>query len=769
MVTPDTADGPLMDLVAVYRAVVLFDFEPPAPADAPADDAAADGPAAAVPLALRAGEPVSVFGTTSVGFTDTATGEFWRSSVVAAPVNVLADVNVADGWCHIERDDGSNGFAPIAFLQFELDDEPPGHELPERANLRSSQHGFVIDPKPHHRLSSGAYLTSFPAPPAEPAFDIHVGADAARPAGIADILRPARISSAIHSAWSSLFAGTDAVRDFVLRGPASDPSARLRVQSSVSTREPPQPASALALGLGLRSGLGAPPATTANAATAATAARSATLALPGSPSNHVPSVIPMCYLIESKGYGTLSWHSDTPAYKIIVHSPVRCRNGISKKKEEFVSYKITTLFSSTRSYAVSETSITVCRRFTDFVFLHACLQAVFPPSTLATLPAQLPPRNPLTPRFSPEHVNSRLQGLQLYLDQIARHPLLRSDDYVLQFLTASGTESDYLIEMTDSQWLFDPSTCVISVDDGEWRRAYEPPPSNKAVFNFYERVIVPDSATYSSVSLSAFKLRAVESIAGALSARVSPLIEAIELYQTQSADMHGVYMRLSQTLRSTGRLLSRTGDDQPGCWNPSCQECGPIGDAMIAASLQLKHISEIHKQHASKAVESLIQQTQHLKQSLASLGSLTHVCRAATSLVESHTQRSAMAASQSGPASSPARSANTPVQRFNQRTQQTASQRARQLQQQQQQQQQQARSQSRAAADASQLSDIQKRAAAVLATAEAESVFAHSEKVWRIEASMASWIDDEIEKHEKILKRLRAAKEVFRGPDTMRL
>ncbi|EGF83394.1 hypothetical protein BATDEDRAFT_85890 [Batrachochytrium dendrobatidis JAM81] len=723
MITSETADGPLMDLVTVYRAEVLFDYTPTTFVD---PDGSGDN--AVTPISLTAGEIVSVFGNNSVGFTDTATGEFWRSSR-AEPVHhnldIVSDVNVSGGWCHVERKDGQNGYAPIAYLKFETPELAQADDLPERANLRNSAHGLVIDSKPHHRLSAGNYLTSFPAPPTDPSLEMYLDNHQTPPIALANILSSAKVGTSFQSMWSSIFQNNNALREFILRGPVVDPSAviRQRIQSTISTYN--------------------------------------------SPYDRVMSVIPSCYVIESKNNGTMHWKPQIEPFKVSVHSPRRCRRTTASKREEFVLYKITTMFVSNRADEHdADTSVTVERRYNDFTFLHSYLETIFPVSTVVTLPAALPPRHSTQSRFDEAHVNERRRGLQLYLDQISRHPIFRSEDIVMQFLTTCSIETD-LAEIDEGHWPLDSESSVVSANSGEWRLAYDIPRISNPTYSFFEHVIVPETAAYNSLSLSTFKLRGVESISDALANRLSPFIDATLTYQSHIVGLHDVYLKMSDALLSTGRLLSRTGDNQPGCWNPSCNDCGLIGDAMIAASLQLKHISDVHQSHGTRSLESFVQSTKQIKSAMSPLRSLTNMFKTVTKTVLQQEHQKSGLESVHDPALESRPSANSglshsttpnpnglPEPRLFSRSHPPN-------------QQSELGTHRRPIQARSELprNNTQQRAAVVLAVAESEAVQAHSEKMFMIEDAMSTWLDGEIEMHEKLLKRLRAAKEIFRGPN----
>ncbi|KAI8930121.1 hypothetical protein BC831DRAFT_440400 [Entophlyctis helioformis] len=680
MISTDTADGPVMELVNIYRARVLSDYVPTTLISGDGD-----GENEFMPIPLREGEMVNVFGSKSVGYTDTTTGEFWRSDQATNGTDIKTDVNVAGGWCHVERADNTNGFAPISYLHFEPIADGLEEDLPVHANLRNSSHGFIIDPKPHHRVSATQFITSFPAPPPDSGVSSHC--DDLPSTGITSMfLDPARVGTTIHSAWSSLFHSTDGIREFILRGPVPTPeTSRQRghlVEASILDRQ-----------------------------------------------GSLPLTTPSVYTIESRGNNIMHWMPQLSAFKVLVHAPLRRKAtptgrrgmGLYTATDEFVSYKITTWFASSSELAhETEGNVTVERRFNDFTFLHAHLKARFPAHTLATLSLNIPPKNALGSRFDPVLIEERQRGLQMYIDRLVAHPLVRSEDIVMSFLSVGGVANDPSILDDVTPLAFDEESCVPWVDDGQWRDKFgAPAASERAVSSFYEHVIVPDSAKYNGLSMSTFKLRCVGAVTERLENRLAPLIDATTKYQMHGHEMKDSFLLMAQALQSMGRQMARTGGEHPGCWLPTCQDCRPIGDALITASLQLKHVSEIYGSHSTKSVAHFVQHTRNFKAMLAPVKTLTTTYHAAT---QTATQALQDDADRGHPSS--------------------------------------------LAGMSSPHHDIQKRAAVVLAVAEAEAVHAHDERLEMIESGMADWLDDEIDKYERILRRLRAARAGFTGPNS---
>lgn len=84
--------------------------------------------------------------------------------------------------------------------------------------------------------------------------------------------------------------------------------------------------------------------------------------------------------------------------------------------------------------SMTYSTLTVDRRYTDFEWLHNHLLSRFPPPVLVV--PQLPKKKYLnsTKRFHPDHVEERRRALERYLNCLARHPVLRSEEVVMLFL-----------------------------------------------------------------------------------------------------------------------------------------------------------------------------------------------------------------------------------------------------------------------------------------------------------------------------------------------
>lgn len=111
--------------------------------------------------------------------------------------------------------------------------------------------------------------------------------------------------------------------------------------------------------------------------------------------------------------------------QVAVSEPVKQGEGMNA----YISYKISTV---TTRPQFSTGSFAVIRRYSDFVWLHAALYALYPGVVVPPLPEKL-----LVGRFSPEFVESRRRALQLFLQRCCMHPELQHSDHLTTFLEAS--------------------------------------------------------------------------------------------------------------------------------------------------------------------------------------------------------------------------------------------------------------------------------------------------------------------------------------------
>eukprot|EP00644_Phytophthora_capsici_P011304 jgi/Phyca11/506259/fgenesh2_kg.PHYCAscaffold_18_\ len=111
--------------------------------------------------------------------------------------------------------------------------------------------------------------------------------------------------------------------------------------------------------------------------------------------------------------------------QVTVSEPVKQGEGMNA----YISYKIST---NTTRPQFSKSSFSVIRRYSDFVWIHGHLSAMYPGVVVPPLPEKL-----LVGRFSPEFIESRRRALQLFLHRCCLHPELQHSEHLTTFLEAS--------------------------------------------------------------------------------------------------------------------------------------------------------------------------------------------------------------------------------------------------------------------------------------------------------------------------------------------
>ena len=110
-------------------------------------------------------------------------------------------------------------------------------------------------------------------------------------------------------------------------------------------------------------------------------------------------------------------NSETPDPIITISDPIKHGEG----SHAFVSFLVT-----------SETQVR--RRFQDFIMLHQWMGEEYPQLIIPPLPGKHRMEYVVGDRFGDEFLQRRKRGLQIFMDRIARHPILKTSPCLQKFL-----------------------------------------------------------------------------------------------------------------------------------------------------------------------------------------------------------------------------------------------------------------------------------------------------------------------------------------------
>jgi sorting nexin-9/18/33 len=147
-----------------------------------------------------------------------------------------------------------------------------------------------------------------------------------------------------------------------------------------------------------------------------------------------------------------SWRQKVPPFRVLVHSPTKQRGALA---QDYIMYGVTSLFhpdtledaaaadrGHAREGSASSTGtmqhaalarLTVHRRFSHFVALHAALLRRLPGLALPPLPEKQ-----YAGRFSNDFVEARRGELERYLARLVRHPVVRYAEVLTFFLSCES-------------------------------------------------------------------------------------------------------------------------------------------------------------------------------------------------------------------------------------------------------------------------------------------------------------------------------------------
>ncbi|KAJ3092980.1 hypothetical protein HK102_013772, partial [Quaeritorhiza haematococci] len=417
-ITPEEEEDEVndeVDIVPVFTATALYDF-----------DGDLDSPET---VAVRAGDVVTIYGTNNVR------GVTLPESMTEA--EIVKEVEVAAGWCQVERMDGILGFAPVAYFQFDAaknatqdvtdtsttysaSETPAGPPLEEETSFSAAAAGYI--PVVTYQYLNNQYryqyesIGSLPEPDTLSIMGMNINGASSAEGNGSIISYPSTMSTltsttafltdklrtSLKRVLNNWFA-SNTVQDFINHGASSNTG---QLGSNI------------------------------NEDTEANTPRYSQASFAG--------------LSASKGGDKLQikdgkWVPSTPEFRIIIGRPEKRRkvsadrNSTATLAEDFVSYPITSWFveesAADDSSIDGYSTITVHRRFRDFDWLHDRLLERLP-SPAIILPTL--PHKSYARRTEPEYIAKRKRALERYLNQLVRHPVARSEEVLMLFLSCGG-------------------------------------------------------------------------------------------------------------------------------------------------------------------------------------------------------------------------------------------------------------------------------------------------------------------------------------------
>ncbi len=329
------------------------------------------------------------------------------------------------------------------------------------------------------------------------------------------------------------------------------------------------------------------------------------------------------------------WKRRSPPFHVTVHSPRAVRKHVAAT--EYTLYSITSRFPSARSDALDErteeqdeeedgehppfdpaeeptdiaASITVERRFNQFIWLATVLQHRYPALVLPTLPEKQ-----YAGRFSPAFIEARRTELQRWLSRLVRHPVLQYDDAVHLFLS----ENDHsrwrkLAEtMLSCSRAEDPAHFFLRAWHPEFnvdvQEATQDLDAMQAFHTANDRAMnaewdLPRNLNGSSGILGAWSaLREVHLSSSQAHAEFSyALLRLIQGTQAHDGDESASTSTSSLYGPPMGKVGCRsasgaTNEQGAWCWREHCTSCSSLTKALQGTAECLQVIAEIQQEHA---------------------------------------------------------------------------------------------------------------------------------------------------------------------------
>ncbi|KAI5479173.1 hypothetical protein MNV49_004034 [Pseudohyphozyma bogoriensis] len=284
-----------------------------------------------------------------------------------------------------------------------------------------------------------------------------------------------------------------------------------------------------------------------------------------------------------------AWLSDSEAFVVHVHSP--CKRS-SYNNRAYTSFTLTTVFAS------GEDPITVERRYSHFVQLHALLSSRYP---LIVIPP-LPPKT-YAGRFEDGFVESRRRDLERWSGRVGRHPVLRSSDEIKEFLSLEGDQ--------DLKRLLNPPKD--DATQGFFGRVFHPAFNVDAadaeelgeIFDSHTRAVELGGG-FKTVEEDVFKLRSgLRDTAGTLKTlahHLARLVAGLALPPVTAAEQDDNDVEPPERERRRARALGLQNEDGAMTWKYGCEESLSTAKALQATAESIASVADLVDTHARDAL-----------------------------------------------------------------------------------------------------------------------------------------------------------------------
>lgn len=300
-----------------------------------------------------------------------------------------------------------------------------------------------------------------------------------------------------------------------------------------------------------------------------------------------------------------TWKTKVPPFRILVHSPVKVSSSITGA---YIVYSVTSLFDTPKeTYEEDDeeemratdgdgdgdattTRVTVPRRFSHFVALHAALVRRLPGLALPPLPDKQ-----YAGRFSADFVEARRGDLERYLSRLVRHPVVRYAEILMFFLSCEN----------DVEWkkLLPKHLALPPAGPAFYARVYHPSfnldaeDAREAVnrFETHTRAVGKGVQSLRSVFTRVREARIEMSKAERLlSFALLSLITAKPMDATPAPGT----TEEEGSLPQGHAALGATNEQGAWCWRENCDECFQLTRALQKTADTLQNVADLYDNHA---------------------------------------------------------------------------------------------------------------------------------------------------------------------------